>query len=316
MTFAAIQAAYGAHRIATYPLTADKTPAVSGYSRIGAPYSAELATKFPDATAAGFVAGPRNRVAVVDIDSADDRLVAEVEARFGATPFRVRTPSGGRHLYYRHQGERRQIRPLPDVDILGGGNVVAALSVVPKGQYELERGTLDDLDRLPPLRQSVGQSRSVGGIERGQRNDELFRHCQSVVNYCDSHDQLLDAARTWAEDRLAEPLPDAEISKTAASVWRYRGGRKRVMNHIIGSTAFSALAADPAVFGVYAYLSAENGPGAEFMIADGLGPARGWPRRLVPAARRALLDLNLIECVRWPAKGRPALYRWRLPDES
>lgn len=316
MTFAAIQAAYGAHRIATYPLTPDKTPAVSGYSRIGAPYSAELATKFPDATAAGFVAGPRNRVTVVDIDSADDRLVAEMEARFGATPLRVRTPSGGRHLYYRHQGERRQIRPLPDVDILGAGNVVAALSVVPKGRYALERGTLADLDYLPPMRPSVERTRSVGRIERGSRNDELFRHCRNVVDHCDSHDQLLDAARTWAAGRLAEPLSDAEIAKTVASVWRYREGRKRVMHNVIPRDAFSRLAAKPSILGVYTYLSAENGPGAEFMIADGLGPARGWPRRLVPAARRALLALNLIECVRWPTKGRPALYRWRLPDES
>src|SRR5665213_1727372 len=57
--FPALQAAYARYGIATYPLRADKTPAVSGYRHIGAPYSAELAMKFPDATAAGFVAGRR-----------------------------------------------------------------------------------------------------------------------------------------------------------------------------------------------------------------------------------------------------------------
>jgi hypothetical protein len=202
------------------------------------------------------------------------------------------------------------------VDILGGGNVVAALSVVSRGRYQLERGTLDDLDRLPSMRQSPGRSRSARPIERGRRNEELFRHCRSVVRYCDSHDQLLDAARTWADNQLAEPLPDAEVAKTAASVWRYRDGRKRVMNHIIDERTFAALARDPAVFGVYAYLNAENGPNAEFMIADGLGAARGWSRRLVPKARRRLLALNLVQCVRRPANGRPALYRWSHTDES
>ena len=75
-----IQAAYAAHGVATYPLTAGKAPAVRGYHRIGAPYSAQLAMKFSAAFAAGFVAGRRNRLTVVDIDSKDHRLVAEVDA--------------------------------------------------------------------------------------------------------------------------------------------------------------------------------------------------------------------------------------------
>jgi hypothetical protein len=316
MSFADIQAAYGAHRIATYPLKADKTPAVSGYGRIGAPYSAALATRFPDATAAGFLAGPRNRVTVIDIDSPDDRLAEEIEGRFGTTPLRVRTPSGGRHLYYRHQGERRLIRALPNVDILGAGNVVAARSTLPNGRYELERGTLEDLDRLQPIRQHEQRSREGTTIPLGRRNTELFRYCRSIVDYCDTHEQLLDAARTWADRRLAEPMSDAEVVKTATSVWRYRDGRRRVMNHILARPVFSALAADPAVLGVYAYLSAENGPGAQFMIADGLGPARGWPRRLVPQARQALLALDIVECVRRPRNGLPGLYRWKLPNNN
>ena len=81
--FATLQAAYARYRIATYPLKADKSPAVRGYMSIGATYSAKLATKFPNATAAGFVAGPRNRITVVDTDSTDDRLVDDVQQRFG-----------------------------------------------------------------------------------------------------------------------------------------------------------------------------------------------------------------------------------------
>jgi hypothetical protein len=67
---------------------------------------------------------------------------------------------------------------------------------------------------------------------------------------------------------------------------------------------------------LYSYLSAENGPAAEFMVADGLGPARNWPQRFVPEARRALLAMGAIKCVRLPRKGVPALYRWNLAPLS
>lgn len=312
--FATIQAAYAAHRVATYPLTADKTPAIRAYGRIGAPYSAQLARKYPDATAAGFVAGPRNRVTVVDIDSPDDRLVDEVQDRYGATPLQVLTPSGGRHLYYRHSGETRRIRPLPNVDILGAGNVAAAGSVVPKGRYQLERGTLDDLDRLPCLADSPATLPRSMVVPEGTRNVALHRYLRSIVGHCDDLEALVDAARTWADDRVAARLPDAEIIKTASSVWRFRGDRKLFMQHIVEGRKFAALVANVDAWALCAYLMAENGPGSEFMIADGLGPARGWPHRFVPSARKALLEMGVVECVRKPGNGIPALYRWKAPD--
>jgi Bifunctional DNA primase/polymerase, N-terminal/Primase C terminal 1 (PriCT-1) len=312
--FADLQRAYAEHRVATYPLTESKRPAIRGYDRVGPKGSQQLAMKFPTATACGFVAGHRNRLTIVDIDSPDDRLCDEIQDRFGPTPLQVLTPSGGRHLYYRHAGEARRIRPLQDVDILGDGNVVAARSIVPKGKYQIERGTLDDLDRLPPMRQEPGHGKgpAQGRIPRGERNQALFEHCRSTVSYCDTCDQLLDAARTWADDRFATPLPAAEILKTVNSVWNYRGGRKQVMQHIVEAPEFGALIADPDALALFAYLSAENGPDAEFWIADGLGEARGWPTRFVPKARKALLAMGVVECIRPRGNRRPALYRWRI----
>lgn len=312
--FPALQAMYAQHRVAVYPLTASKTPAVKAYDRIGAPYSEQLAIRFPEATAAGFVAGPRNRITVVDIDSADDRLVAELQDRYGMTPLQVMTPSGGRHLYYRHNGEVRRIRPLPKVDILGAGNVVAALSVVPKGIYQIERGSLEDLDRLPPLLREA--PRAPTSVPTGKRNESLFHYCRRTANVCDDLDQLLDAARTWADGRLAEPLPAAEVVKTATSAWRYRGGRKAIMHHIVEAPVYASLVANTDALALFAYLSAENGQDADFMIADGLGKARGWPYRFVPAARRALLDLGIIVCTRPARRGAPALYRWQVGGEE
>jgi hypothetical protein len=205
INFVSLQRAYAEHSISVYPLTAEKMPAIRGYDRVGAKGSHQLAMKFPEGLAAGFLAGRRNRLTVVDIDSLDDRLVDEIQARFGTTPFQVRTPSGGCHLYYRHQGEDRRIRPLPDVDVLGAGNVVAALSVVPKGRYQIERGSLDDLAALPPMRRERPQ-RTAGSIPKGQRNQALFDYCRRTVSHCDDLEQLVDAARTWAGGRGDENL--------------------------------------------------------------------------------------------------------------
>jgi hypothetical protein len=246
----------------------------------------------------------------VDIDCPDERLVGEIEARFGVTPLQVLTPSGGRHLYYRYNGEARRIRPLPDVDVLGGGNVVAALSVVPKGKYEIVVGSLDDLARLPKMRtvEIPGQGR----IPKGERNQALFEYCRGIVSYCDDFDQLLDTAQTWADDQFVAPLPRAELIKTCKSVWKYREGRKQIMRHIVEAPVYEALVANTGALALFAYLSAENGSDAQFMIADGLAGARGWPRRFVPTARHALLAIGVIECTRPRGNGKPALYRWRI----
>jgi hypothetical protein len=310
--FPDLQRAYAEQEIAVYPLTQDKTPAVRRYDRVGAKGSHQLAMKFPAATAAGFVAGRRNRITVADIDSPDDRLVDEIQGRFGVTPFQVRTPSGGRHLYYRHAGETRRIRPLPDVDILGAGNVVAALSVVRKGAYQIERGTLDDLARLPQMRQEQRQP-PVGSIPKGQRNASLFEFCRRAVSHCDDLDQLVDAAHTWAENNLVEQLPPDEVMKTCKSVWTYRGGRKRIMDQIVEAPQFTLLMTSPIATTLFVFLQAEQGPDAEFWIADGLADRLGWPRRSIPAARKMLLELGIIKCVRPRGKSAPAVYRWGQP---
>jgi len=316
MKFADIQRAYGEHGVDCYPLKADKTPAVRAYDRIGAAYSMHLAVRFTDAMAAGFCAGHRNRVTVIDIDSTDDQLVEEVEARFGKSPLHVTTPSGSRHLYYRHRGEARRPRALPDVDILGAGNVVCAGSETAKGRYRIERGSLDDLDRLPRLAAKGAAPQRPERVQPGERNTELYRYLARHTVHCDTLDALLDVARTWADRQLAEPLPDAEIVKTATSAWRRRGGRKLFMQHVVGSSIYARLAANTDALALWAHLSIENGPSATFYIADGLGKAMGWPTRFVPAARKALLDMGLVECVRRHRKGAAALYRWRpLPTE-
>jgi hypothetical protein len=151
-TFPSWQPRYAAHRIATFPVRQDKKPAIKRYSSVGLRGSGQLALKF-NVDAFAFMCGARNRVTVLDIDSTDERLLANGIAKHGRTPLVVRTASRKFHAYYQHNGERRSIRPWRDVpiDLLGGGLVVAPPSVTPAGRYEIIQGSLDDLDRLPVI---------------------------------------------------------------------------------------------------------------------------------------------------------------------
>ena len=319
------QPKYAQHGIATFPVTItpnnDKVPRTRGYLQTGLQGSAQLALKFADAELFGFACGKRNRITIVDLDDTDPTIVEEGERIFGQSPLLWRTGGGKYAMPFRHNGESRRIRPIPSlpIDLLGGGFVVTPPSMGASRRYEIIRGSLADLDNLPTARipdeiaRAISPKSSAGKIQEGERNVSLFNYCCGVVAYSDDLDQLIGAAETWADQQLALPLSSAEIVRTCNSVWQFRGGRKRVMNVIVGSDEYKALSSDPATFGVFAFLSAENGPSSTFMIADALGVAKRWPRRLVPAARKKMLELRVVDCVRKPRKGVPGLYRWRMP---
>jgi hypothetical protein len=81
--------------------------------------------------------GKRNRLTVLDVDTQDERVLADAVDRHGKTPIVIRSGSGNFQAWYRHGGERRLIRPRHNVpiDILDAGPVVAPPSKVAKGQY-------------------------------------------------------------------------------------------------------------------------------------------------------------------------------------
>lgn len=148
--FSRWQPHYAAHNVATFPVLITKNakrPAVTNYGRVGLPGSAELASKrqFADTNAFGFTTGPRSNITVLDVDTTDERILANALDHHGQTPLVIRSGSGKFHAYYRNNGERRRIRPwrgLP-IDVLGvGGYAVAPPSKAAKGQYEIIQGGL------------------------------------------------------------------------------------------------------------------------------------------------------------------------------
>jgi hypothetical protein len=249
-TFALWQPIYAEHRIATFPLHANKMPMIRSYQKVGLRGSGQLAFKFASADAFAFMCGPRSRITVLDVDTSNERVLADALDRHSRTPVVVRTASGKWHAYYRHAGERRRIRPfhgLP-IDILGaGGFAVAVPSEIASGSYQFTDGSLDDLDRLPTMRAVTNADRPPttarpdsasplrGLREHDGRNRALFLAIAPVAN--DIHaagggrDALLDVALSYNQE-ATEPMSPEETTKIVDSVWRMTiTGRNHVGQH-------------------------------------------------------------------------------------
>jgi Bifunctional DNA primase/polymerase, N-terminal len=137
------------------PCGDNKVPLVKHPQKFGSSASREIANKFSDASAFGYYYGKRNGITVLDVDTTHERVLADAMNRHGRTPIVVRTGSGKFHALYRHNNERRCVRAwdgLP-IDLLGAGLAIAPPSLVAKGQYQIIHGHLDDLDRLPIMRE-------------------------------------------------------------------------------------------------------------------------------------------------------------------
>jgi hypothetical protein len=318
------QADYAAHGIATFPVGPDKKPMVKHYGRFGLVGSTKIAERFAGAPGIGLMCGSRNRLTVLDVDSKDERVLADAVDRHGKTAIVIRTGSGNFQAWYRYGGERRSIRPRRDVpiDILGGGLVVAPPSTVARGQYEFIQGSLDDLDRLPTLHDAptilpADVPDNWGSMRAGSgRNNGLFRLCLLAARHSDDFDQLIDYART-KNDQLAEPLEDKEVMRAASSAWKYESEGR---NYIGGQRAvFSTndvlpLMPDPYVAALIVWAKASFKPNCHFWLADGLAEKFGWSVYDLRHARRRAIKMGIFRLVRRAGFRRPAVYTWGLKE--
>ena len=245
-------------------------------------------------------------------------------ARHGPTPIIVRSGSGNFQGWYRYNGEKRSIRPdrgMP-IDILGGGYVVAPPSKGVRGPYQIIKGSLDDLDRLPVM-QGVDIGLTVWPtaamppsepIGEGQRNRTLFDHLMRAAHSCDNIDALFEVARTRNHE-FKPPMEDDEVIKVARSVWGYtERGENRFGSPGVwlpSEEANRLITSDQDAFVLLAYLKSNNGPCSTFMIANSLHEALNWSRKRLSAAR-SRLEQDMVKRVRVATSYTgPALYRWR-----
>jgi hypothetical protein len=329
-SFAHWQAEYARHGIPTFPVTIDgarKTPAVKGYLRLSEQRSRELVARFPDCDAFGFRVGSRSGVTVLDVDSRDERELADALDRHGATPVVVRSGGGKFQAWYRHSGERRQIRPDPSrpIDVLGGGYVVAPPSRGSVASYQFLNGGLDDIGRLPVLQNppvagngALAHAITLAGLpaKEGARNNDLFRYCLRAARGCDDLDGLLDAARSQNENFMP-PLADGEVVKVARSAWSYEqsgcnfsGGAVVSMPH---ADIDGLLMASPDAFVLLTILRRHHWA-RPFVAANEMAdtmPGGAWTRKRFAAARTVLEASQKIRMVRPASRTNgPALYRW------
>ncbi len=190
------QPIYAERGIALIPCGDDKVPLVKNPQKFGRDASAEIATKFSDASAFGYYCGRRNGITVLDVDTTDERVLADAVSRHGQTPIVVRTGSGKFHALYRHNNERRCVRAwegLP-IDLLGAGLAIAPPSRVAKGEYRIIEGHLDDLDCLPIMRELedrlyVSWANGPRPQRRGEgRNNDLWRRLMREAHHVDDYE--------------------------------------------------------------------------------------------------------------------------------
>jgi hypothetical protein len=296
-----------------------KKPLIQHWPRVGKRASVALAEKFPNANL-GIIDG--DIVTRIDVD--DPSLTAEALERFGDTPIKVGTPSGGCHLWYRASGERRVIKlEGEEVDVLGwGGFGNAPPSVNPNGgAYKFLEGTLADVPRLPRIKAGAlpqgFAADDPGAFAVGQRNKALFAWCLRDLKNGHDPDTLWIRAAMWNEG-LDIPLVEAEVAKTAASAARYHvEGR----NWIRGSGILQVTRSDFETFNgdadslyLFAVLKFSHGSRVEpfAIVADAMAVADtipGWGAKRYQGATKRLLGAGKLLLVkRGHGRGNPHLY--------
>ena len=307
------QPRYAAHNVATFPVEG-KRPCVSHWQKIGLKGSAELAKKFVAADAFGFQCGALNRITLIDIDSDDENVVAEAVKLFGKSPILWRTGGGNYAMPFRHNGERRLIRPIPGlpIDLLGGGYAVAPPSTGAKGQYQILRGSLDDLANLPPIHAALDDIRRTNApIPEGKRGDELFRFALEQAPHVDDLNGLLDVLLTRNAD-CVPPMGEDAVIRAAMSAWKYELEGRNLIGRgaavINDHGVIDSLKSHPHALALLNIVKRHHW-GRDFFLANAMAESLGWPRRAFVHARNKLTELGLITEVKPKGRRTPAVFR-------
>lgn len=276
----------------------------------------------------GIVMGKPSGLTEVDVDAVGGAWIAAARERFGDTSIIIRTASGKTKLWYRHNGEGRHIRPfhgLP-IDILGGGFTIAPPSWRDDmgASYSFVSGSLDDLSKLRPIRSDAMPgtfTRAPEAVQRGERNDSLWRYCMAQARHCDDVEALIDVAATW-NSAFPDPLDAAEMERCARSAWQYEsegrnylGLKKPQLND--GDRIMDALSDQPEAHYLLLMFRRWHRSRSDFAIAPTAMSKAGsppWHYTRIIRARDVLLDRGHLIEVTPPRRGISA-GRYRLSGQ-
>ncbi len=317
-----------------------KRPLINNWHRPGVLRAIRNAssTRFQNANV-GLLTGPASRLTVVDID--DTSKIEEVFDRLGAPSFKVRTPRGGLHGYYRHSGEKNQISVIPGVDIRGAGG----LAVIPPSRrpnslkddspegraYRLLESDWSELPICPPIRdggleilarayEDAPQSKpSIEGILDGSGGEQSFLWRQTMikartgctetelVKFCielaKQHNIVVTLERT--KNLVASVVEKTQSGRNFVSL---RGGDPihRVVRVLKDDSKAGMLLA--------VLLSAHNSRSEHFAISpeamQDAGLIAGWRKQRYRDARNSLVDMGILTEVHKGGRGKrdPSLY--------
>lgn len=303
------------HGIPVVPTSGDdgKRPCIRNWQKIGITYSTKLAKcgRFDDANLA-ILPGTNSGLTVLDVDDPDPMVLNSALARFGETPIVIKTGSGNYQAWYKHNGERRMIRPIKGIslDILGGGICVAPPSRRPdKGgaSYEWIQGDLNDIDHLPCLENlPLPQPRNDKAVSQGSRTNDLFRELRTIAFECDTIEALSFKAGGFNATRYNPPLSNAEVQNQVKGVWRLKQAGKCVIpgsrSAVLPVADIVSLSEYPPALVLGSYLMANHGPGHVFAVSPkGLAGVLSMSHPTIAKARDWLLSKKRLELVK---KGR------------
>jgi hypothetical protein len=169
----------------------------------------------------GIVTGKLSNLTVVDCDNTHTTPMELFEA-YGETPLVVRTPSGGKHLYYRYNGEGCSQDAEQRIDIRGeGGFVVAPPSYnrTTREPYRFVIGDLWDVSSLLAMKKYNDIQRKY---TEGERNTALFNHLLIEAKHIRNLTVFMKCAETYNLENLHPPLDIKDVTRTANSVWHYK----------------------------------------------------------------------------------------------
>ncbi len=254
-------------------------------------------------------------LAVIDCDSDDSALVAQMETRFGQSPVHVKTPRG-RHLYYRAAGVVPNLRGegLP-VDIKTGARsyVVGPLSLRPDGGfYDPLKGLLGK-DALQPLRGAT--SPVPAPILTGHRHVELVKEAMLMVELVDSTEELQANLAGIRDDWCADPatFPDSELRDIAGWAWKcrlenriYRGRDSAFPVQRLALDALRGQANGADAIALFVLLQDQHGhsPGKRFPLDFDAMRAAGLINLSKPRLRAARRSLEAAGLLRLAGKHR------------
>ena len=193
----------------------------------------------------GIVTGAISGIVVLDVDQRHGGALslAQLDIELGPLPSTVEaaTGGGGRHLYFRHPGDRvaNRVALRPGIDLRGdGGCVVAPPSVHPNGRryaWILNHSPQDiEVGVLPHWLLAQTESAEAGaghrlthwkqllrrGVAEGERNNTLASLTGHLLWHGVDPEVAIELLLTWNRVRCSPPLPDAEVAAVVESIAR------------------------------------------------------------------------------------------------